>query len=108
MKILRYLSWLLRLALFLLLLAFAAMNTGVVTLRFFFDRAWQVPLVLLLLVALVFGALLGLLACMGRMFRGRREVLALRRELRVLGGSAGAGLAPPAAEAVPPSPADAA
>ena len=109
MKILRLLSWFLRLVLFLLLLAFAVMNSGAVTLRFFFDRSWQVPLVLLLLVTLALGALLGLLACMAQLFRGRRENLALRRELRALdAGTPGVAGMAVTAELVPPPPADAA
>jgi len=43
---------------FLFLLAFAARNTDPVTLRFYFDLAWQMPLVALLLAFFVAGALL--------------------------------------------------
>jgi len=45
----RFLTWAIRLALFVVLLAFAAKNTESVTLRFYFDLAWQAPLVALLL-----------------------------------------------------------
>jgi len=55
----RILTWALRLAIFLFLLAFAARNTDPVTLRFYFDLAWQMPLVALLLAFFVAGALLG-------------------------------------------------
>ena len=41
----RVLSWAIRLALFAVLLAFAAKNSDPVTLRFYFDLAWQTPLV---------------------------------------------------------------
>jgi putative membrane protein len=52
-----------------LLLAFAARNTEPVTLRFFFELAWQAPLVALLLVFFVAGAALGA-ADRGRARRG--------------------------------------
>ena len=45
----RVLTWAIRIALFVVLLAFAARNTDPVTLRFYFDLAWQAPLVALLL-----------------------------------------------------------
>jgi len=43
----------------------------------------------------VLGVMLGVLACSGRWFRQRREILALRRELR----ARDAAQAPPAAKA---------
>ena len=44
--------------LFILLLAFAARNTEPATLRFYFDLAWEAPLVVLLLAFFAAGALL--------------------------------------------------
>ncbi|MGH8723181.1 MAG: lipopolysaccharide assembly protein LapA domain-containing protein, partial [Burkholderiales bacterium] len=61
----RILTWTIRIALFILLLAFAARNTEPVTLRFYFDFAWEAPLVVLLLAFFVAGAALGLLAVLG-------------------------------------------
>jgi len=81
MRILRYLFWLLLALLFVLLLLFAVRNTAPVRLRFFFDQGWDVPLILLLLVFFVIGVCLGLLASLERIFRQRRELLALRRSL---------------------------
>jgi uncharacterized integral membrane protein len=78
----RILTWTIRIALFILLLAFAARNTESVTLRFYFDLAWQAPLVVLLLAFFAGGAALGLLAALGAVLRQRREVWRLRRELR--------------------------
>lgn len=86
-------------ALFILLLAFAAANTAPATLRFWFDFAWQAPLVLLLLAFFAAGALFGVAAALGTVMRQRREVLRLRRELRA---KAAAREAP----AVPPPPAE--
>jgi lipopolysaccharide assembly protein A len=78
----RILTWTIRIALFILLLAFAARNTEPATLRFYFDLAWQAPLVVLLLAFFAAGAVLGLLAALGAVLRQRREVSRLRRELR--------------------------
>jgi len=79
MRIVTRTVWLL---LFLLLLAFAAKNTGPVALRFYFDLVWQAPLVLLLFAFFTAGALLGVLAVLGTLLRQRREILRLRREAR--------------------------
>jgi uncharacterized integral membrane protein len=91
----RVLTWAIRLAIFLFLLAFAARNTDPVTLRFYFDLAWQMPLVALLLGFFVAGALLGVVSAIGLLIRQRREIGRLERDVRArdpLGG------APPAAE----------
>ncbi|MGH8686801.1 MAG: lipopolysaccharide assembly protein LapA domain-containing protein, partial [Burkholderiales bacterium] len=61
----RLLTWTIRLALFLLLLAFAVRNTETATLRLYFDLAWRAPLVVMLLAFFAAGALFGLLAALG-------------------------------------------
>lgn len=96
----RILTWTIRIALFILLLAFAARNTETATLRFYFDLAWQAPLVVLLLAFFAAGALLGLLAALGAVLRQRREVSRLRRELRARArpGDTTPTLPPPPAE----------
>jgi putative membrane protein len=102
MKLLRYLSWIFRAVLFLMLLLFALKNTEPVTLRFFFGESWQVPLVLLLLIFFAFGAVLGVLAGVTRVLQHRREILALKRERATAGKSppaeAHGSVPPPAAE----------
>jgi len=103
----RILMWAIRLALFILLLAFAAKNTDPVTLRFFFGSAWHAPLVTLLLAFFVAGALLGLVSALALVLRQRRELQKLRREAgldpaREPHGHARGG----AASAVPPKPAE--
>lgn len=103
MKAFRYVSWFLRAVLFLLLLLFALKNTDSVTLRFFFGESWQLPLVLLLLIFFVFGAVLGLLACLPRIFRERREILALKRDLKAA-GEVRAPIEAPVDAALPPGP----
>ena len=67
MKLITQLSWLLRVLLFLAVFAFALMNTGPVTLRFFLGQTWETPMILVLLLAFAFGAAIGVLACLSRM-----------------------------------------
>jgi uncharacterized integral membrane protein len=92
----RVLTWVIRLAIFLFLLAFAARNTDPVTLRFYFDLAWQMPLVALLVAFFVAGALLGIVAALGVLIRQRREIGRLEREAEAR--STLPRQAPPAAE----------
>jgi uncharacterized integral membrane protein len=96
----RILTWTIRIALFILLLAFAARNTESVTLRFYFDLAWEAPLVVLLLAVFAAGAALGLLAALGAVLRQRGVASRLRRELRAAGARADDAptLPPPPAE----------
>ena len=75
----RILTWAIRLALFVLLLALAARNTEPVTLRFYFDLAWQAPLVAILLAFFAAGALLGLIAMLGSYLSLRREISRLHK-----------------------------
>jgi putative membrane protein len=109
MKIIRYFSSLIGKFLFLVFLVFALIfafkNSEFVTLNLFLGHTWQLPLNLLLLIFLVAGAILGVVAWLPRVFRDKREIQALRRQL--------GGLAPvvpdvPRVEAVPsPPPVDA-
>src|SRR5262249_11568813 len=96
MKVIAVLSWTVRILLFLALLVFAVRNTDPVTVRFYLDQQWQVPLVLALLVFFAVGAVLGVLACMGRLLRQRREIVALKRELRARAGAYERASRPPA------------
>jgi uncharacterized integral membrane protein len=95
----RFLTWAIRLALFVVLLAFAARNTEPVTLRFYFDLAWQAPLVALLLAFFAAGAVLGLAAALGTFLSQRRELARLRRNERSReSGEPKIAAQPPAAE----------
>jgi uncharacterized integral membrane protein len=76
----RVVTWTVRLAVFLLLAAFAAKNADPVTLRFYFDLAFTAPLVVLLLGFFVAGALFGMLALLGTVLRQRRDIGALKRQ----------------------------
>ena len=75
----RLLTWAIRIALFILLLAFAAKNTDPVALRFYFGLVWQAPLVALLLAFFAAGAVLGILAMLGGYLSQRREISRFRR-----------------------------
>jgi uncharacterized integral membrane protein len=99
----RALTWLFRAALFVVALGFALSNTGVAELRFFgFDVAWRAPLVVFLLVFFAAGAGLGLLGVVPALFRQRRELARLRRELKAVAGKAGS--APAAQPPLPDAP----
>ena len=91
----RVLAWTLRIILFLALFLFALKNTDTVSLRLYFDQVWQAPLILVLLVFLVAGAAMGVLATLATVFRQRREIAQLKRELR--SRARDAGVASPAA-----------
>ena len=75
----RIVAWAIRLIVFVLLVAFAAKNVEPVTLRFYFALALQAPLVVLLFAFFAAGALFGIAALLGTLFRQRREISALRR-----------------------------
>lgn len=77
----KYLVWLLRIVLFIVLLGFAVKNSGTVTLHFFFDAAWPLPLVAVMLLFFAVGAVAGLSAALGTFLRQRRELIRLRQEL---------------------------
>ncbi len=54
-----YLTWLVRILLFLVLLGFAVRNLDVVHVHAFLGYEWQAPLVLVMLAALVLGVFVG-------------------------------------------------
>lgn len=87
----RYLIWLLRVALFLMLLGFAVKNDQPVVLRYFFGYEWQASLVVVLLLFFALGVGTGILAVLGNVFRQRREISVLKRELRLKNKLAGVG-----------------
>ena len=87
----QYLAWFLKLALFVLVLAFAVKNTDPVTVRYYFGGEWQAPLVFVLLVAFCAGIAMGLFAGLTQFIRQRREIATLKRELRQAGKNGEAG-----------------
>ena len=83
--------------LFLLALRFALSNTASVELRFMLGAlAWRAPLVVFLLLFLLAGVVLALLAAVPPLYRQRREIARLGRELRHAARPASAPQAAPA------------
>jgi len=78
----RYISWVFGIVLFLLALGFAIKNSEPVTLHYFLGYQWQAPLVVVVLSIFCIGAGAGIAASLGFVFRQRREISKLRRELR--------------------------
>ncbi|MFC3531052.1 lipopolysaccharide assembly protein LapA domain-containing protein [Vogesella facilis] len=78
----RYLFRLFELLLLVLLVAVTVQNSTVVEFKLFFGHSWQVPLILLLLIFFVAGAVIGLLATFAYSLRVRRELSQLKKELR--------------------------
>jgi uncharacterized integral membrane protein len=78
----RVFSLLTKLVVFLLLLGFAVKNIDNVTVRYFLGLEWQAPLAFILLVFFAVGIVAGILTSLGVVMRQRREMQALRRELR--------------------------
>ena len=78
----RLLGWILKFALFMAVLTFAIKNTDLVTVRYYFGGEWQAPLIFILMLAFCAGVVAGLLASLSQWVRQRRELGALRRELR--------------------------
>lgn len=78
----RYLVWILRLVIFIIVLLFALKNTAPVDVGLFADHVFsQVPLIVVMLAAFVLGVAFGLLMAATGMLRRRREINRLRREL---------------------------
>lgn len=78
---LRIVAWVLRIAVFLLLLGLAIKNSGMVTLHFFFSGGWELPLVFLVLLSFGVGALCGATVALSTLYGQRREIERLRRRL---------------------------
>jgi uncharacterized integral membrane protein len=70
----RYLALAAKLLVFLLVLGFALKNSHTVIFYSYLDYVWQAPLIVMLGLAFVLGALLGVLALLPALFRLRRAV----------------------------------
>lgn len=78
----RYLVWILRLVVFIIVLLFALKNTAPVDVGFFGGHmVQQVPLIVVMLAAFVLGLVFGLLVAATALLKRRREINRLRREL---------------------------
>jgi putative membrane protein len=80
----KFLVWLIRILVFVLLLVLALANTQMATLNFLAGYSWPAPLILIGLAFFVVGLLLGLLSSLPLLFRLRMENGRLRRDLRVV------------------------
>lgn len=76
----RFLIWVVRIAVFIALLGLALKNGDLVAVRLFLGKSWQVPLVMVMLVCFAAGAAVGMTALLTTVFRLRRDLLQLRRE----------------------------
>ena len=79
----RYLVWLLRTIMFLVLLGFAVKNDQPVVLRYFFGYEWQASLVVILLLFFAVGVGIGVVAMLGNLFHQRKEITSLKRQLNL-------------------------
>ena len=75
------LTWAIRLIIFSVLVVFAVQNTAPINLHFLPGEFWQAPLVIVLLVFFAGGAVLGALSLVGVIYRQRREISRLKREI---------------------------
>lgn len=57
-----FFTWLISVIIFLLLVSFAAKNTEIVSINYYFDFEWQVPIIVILLVCFALGTGFGYLA----------------------------------------------
>jgi uncharacterized integral membrane protein len=79
----KFIVWLIRVLVFVLLLVLALSNTQPATLNFLAGYAWSAPLILIGLAFFVVGLLAGLVSSVPAMVRLRMENGRLKRELRV-------------------------
>jgi uncharacterized integral membrane protein len=70
----RYLGLAAKLLVFLLVLGFALKNSHSITFNSYLGYVWQAPLIVMLGLAFVLGALTGVLALLPTLFRLRREL----------------------------------
>jgi len=100
----RYLVWLSRLAVFIVVLMFALKNTQPVAVHFLADvTVSDVPLVVVLLATFVLGMLLGLLLTVPTALKRRRDIARLKRDVaRLQAEVGGIAQAPLPAETVAP------
>lgn len=61
-------------------IAFTVLNFGVVTLNLYFVQFDKVPLAVLVLIAALIGALLGVLVCAGALMKRQHELRGLRKK----------------------------
>lgn len=77
-----YINWILRAALFIVLLGFAVKNDQPVTLRYFFGYEWQSSLVVVALIFFAAGAVVGVISMLVNVLKLRREIARLKRDIK--------------------------
>ena len=77
----RYVLWLAAPIVFLFFITLAVKNLDPVIVRYFLGYEWRAPLIFVLLIFYLVGAMLVILAMLGHVVRLRRELAVLRREL---------------------------
>ena len=77
-----YINWILRAALFIVLLGFAVKNDQPVTLRYFFGYEWQSSLVIVALIFFAAGAVVGVISMLVNVLKLRREIARLKRDIK--------------------------
>jgi lipopolysaccharide assembly protein A len=77
----KFLVWPFRLFILLVLVWFSVKNSQLVVLSAY-PYSWEAPLVLVILAFFAGGVLLGLLAALGAIYRLKRELGALRKDIR--------------------------
>ena len=78
-----YFNWLLRIALFVLLLGLAIKNDQPITLHYFFGYEWQSTLVIVLLIFFFAGTIVGVIAMLTKVLKQRREIARLKRDIKL-------------------------
>ncbi len=71
-QLFRLLQWILKAAIFLILLAFALNNKEEVAVHFFWGLEWRAPMVLVLLCVFALGVTVGVVGMVPRWWRQRR------------------------------------
>ena len=77
-----YINWILRAALFIVLLGFAVKNDQPVTLRYFLGYEWQSSLVVVILIFFAAGAAVGVISMLVNVLKLRREVARLKHDIK--------------------------
>jgi putative membrane protein len=77
-----YINWILRAALFIVLLGFAVKNDQPVTLRYFFGYEWQSSLVIVILVFFAAGTVVGVISMLVNVLKLRRDIARLKRDIK--------------------------
>lgn len=75
----RYLFWIPGAVVFITLLGFAAKNSEMVPVHFFFGLHWNVPMVMVMFCFFVGGVVLGVSGALASLFLQRIEIARLRR-----------------------------